>query len=149
MNNFLKINKKTLLILSIFLTAIFLATIFYKKESINVTEENFLSIDPKFDIVNPSFTINNPKEKIFVSANKGNFLNNNRIFLKNNVFFKSTNFTLLSDEVTYDKKNQTAVINSNSKFESDKTEIISEGFSISERGDVILFNGKTSLILKQ
>jgi len=29
-----------------------------------------------------------------------------------------------------------------------KTEIISEGFSISENGDIILFKGKTSLILK-
>ena len=107
------------------------------------------AIDQKFDIVNPSFTINNAKEKITVTADKGNFLNNNKIFLKNNVFFKSSNFTLLSDEVTYDKKNETAVSNSASKFESEKTEIISEGFSITEKGDIILFNGKTSLILKQ
>ena len=94
-----------MLILSIFLTVIFFATIFYKKGGTNVTKENFLSIDPKFDIVNPSFTINNAKEKISVTADKGNFLNNNQIFLKTNVFFTSANFTLLSDEVTYDKKN--------------------------------------------
>ena len=46
LNNFLKINKKTLLILSILLTVVFLATIFYKKEGISVTKENFLPIDP-------------------------------------------------------------------------------------------------------
>ena len=47
------------------------------------------------------------------------------------------------------KKNQTAVSNSTSKFESEGTKIISEGFNITEKGDIILFNGKTSLILKQ
>ena len=47
------------------------------------------------------------------------------------------------------KKKQTAVSKSTSKFESEGTEIISEGFSITEKGDIILFNGKTSLILKQ
>ena len=76
LNNFLKINKKTLLILSIFLTAIFSLTVLYKRVSETTIEEEILSIDPKFDIVNPSFTINNENEKISVSANKGNFLNN-------------------------------------------------------------------------
>ena len=89
------------------------------------------------------------KEKISISANSGNFLNNNQILLKNNVFFESSNFTLFSDEVTFDKKNQTAVSKSTSKFESKGTEIISEGFSIAEKGDIILFKGKTSLMLKQ
>ena len=149
MNNFLKINKKTLLILLIFLSVIFLATVLFKQVNLTLIEEDILSIDPKFDIINPSFTINNEKEKISVSANNGNFLNNNKILLKNNVFFKSSNFTILSDEVIFDKKNQTAVSESSSKFKSEGTEIISEGFSISENGDIILFNGKTSLILKQ
>ena len=121
----------------------------FKQVNVTLIEEGILSIDPKFDITNPSFTINNAKEKIFISANNGNFLNKNKILLKNNVFFKSSNFTLHSDEVTYDKKKQTAVSKSTSKFESKGTEIISEGFSITEKGDIILFNGKTSLILKQ
>ena len=64
LNKFLKVNKKILLILLIFLTAIFLATIIFKKISITVKKDEFLSIDPKFDLVNPSFTINNEKEKI-------------------------------------------------------------------------------------
>ena len=149
MNNFLKINKKTLLILLILLIAIFSITVLFKQVNVTVIEEDILSVDPRFDITNPSFTINNGEEKISISANNGNFLNKNKILLKNNVFFKSSNFTLLSDEVTYDKKQQTAVSKSTSKFESKGTEIISEGFSITEKGDIILFNGKTSLILKQ
>ena len=87
LNNFLKINKKTLLILLIFLSAIFSVTVMLKQINITSVEEDILSVDPKFDIVNPSFTINNAKEKISVTANKGNFLNNNQILLKNNVFF--------------------------------------------------------------
>ena len=149
MNNFLKINKKTLLILLIFLSVIFSGTVLFKQINIPLIKEDILSIDTKFDIINPSFTINNAKEKISVSANNGNFLNNNQILLKNNVFFKSSSFTILSDEVIFDKNNQTAVSESNSKFKSEGTEIISEGFSISENGDSILFKGKTSLILKQ
>ena len=149
MNNFLKINKKTLLILLFFLSVIFLVTVLFKQFNITSIDESILSIDPKFDIIKPSFTINNEKEKISVSASNGNFLNNNKILLKNNVFFKSSSFTILSDEVTFDKKNQTAVSESSSKFKSEGTEIISEGFSISENSDIILFNGKTSLILKQ
>ena len=121
MNNFLKINKKTLLILLFFLAAIFSATVLFKQINLTLIEEDFLSIDPKFDIVNPSFTINNEKEKISVSANNGNFLHNNKILLKNNVFFKSSSFTILSDEVTFDKKNQTAVSGSSSKFKSEGT----------------------------
>ena len=149
MNNFLKVNKKILLILLIFLSAIFSITVLFKQIDVTVIEEDSIIVDTKFDIIKPTFTINNAKEKIFVSADNGNFLNNNQIFLKNNVFFKSNNFTLLSDEVTYNKKNQTAVSKSSSKFKSGGTEIISEGFSITEKGNIILFNGKTSLILKQ
>ena len=50
---------------------------------------------------------------------------------------------------SFDKNKQTAVSESRSKFKSDGTEIISEGFKITEKGNVILFVGKTSLILKQ
>ena len=149
MNNFLKINKKTLLILLIFLSATFSVTVLFKQVDVTVIEEDSIIVDPKFDIIKPSFTINNEKEKISVSASNGNFLNNNKILLKNNVFFKSSSFTILSDEVIFDKKNQTAVSESSSKFKSEGTEIISEGFSITEKGDIILFNGKTSVILKR
>ena len=132
-----------------FLTLVFLVTILYKKVNITKYEEELLSIDPKFDIVNPSFTINNDNEKISVSANKGNFLNNDLILLKNNVFFESSNFKIFSDEVTFNKKDQTAESKTDSTFESKGTKIIAEGFSIKDKGNIILFNGKTLVVLQQ
>ena len=47
------------------------------------------------------------------------------------------------------EKTQIANSKKNSRFESDGTEIISEGFSILQQGDIILFSGKTSLVLNQ
>ena len=100
-----------------------------------------------FDISNPSFTINNGGEKISVKAKRGKFLDNDLILLEDNVVFKSTKFKLLTDKVTFHQKNQTAESKHSSKFESDNTEVISEGFRITNSGDIILFDGKTILIL--
>ena len=44
---------------------------------------------------------------------------------------------------------QTAKSSKDSKFESDGTEIISEGFRLIEQGNIILFQGKTSVLLTQ
>jgi hypothetical protein len=93
-----------------------------------------------FDISNPSFTINNGGEKISVKAKRGKFLNNDLILLEDNVVFKSTKFKLLTDKVTFHQKNQTAESRHSSKFESDNTEVISEGFRITNSGDIILFD---------
>ena len=149
MNNFLRINKKTLLILLIAISVFFFTTIYYKQ--IKIAEVNPYAImnDPKFDIVNPTFTINNKKETISITAKAGNFLSKDLVLLKNNVYFKSKNFKIFSDEVTFDRKEQIANSKKKSRFESDGTEIISEGFSILQQGDIILFNGKTSLVLSQ
>ena len=59
MNKFLRINKKTLLILLIAISSIFFITIYFKK--IKIVEVNYdpITIEPKFDIINPTFTINN------------------------------------------------------------------------------------------
>ena len=65
------------------------------------------------------------------------------------MYFNSKNFKIFSDEVTFDRKEQIANSKKSSRFESDGTEIISEGFSILQQGDIILFDGKTSLILSQ
>ena len=100
-----------------------------------------------FDISNPSFTINNGGEKISVKAKKGKFLDSNLILLEDNVVFKSTKFKLFTDKVTFHQKNQTAESKHSSKFESDNTEVISEGFRITNSGDIILFDGKTILTL--
>ena len=149
MNKFLRINKKLLIGFLIVITIIFFTSIFLEKKNILNIKEEILLVDPKFDIVNPSFTINNNKEKITVKANKGNFINDNLILLKKNVFFESPNFKIFSDEVTFDKKTQIAKSNSQSKFQAQGTEIHSEGFSIIEEGNIILFNGKTFLVITQ
>ena len=136
-----------MLILLIAISVFFFTTIYFKQIKIAEVNSHPIMIDPKFDIVNPTFTINNKKETISITAKAGNFLSKDLVLLKNNVYFKSKNFKIFSDEVTFDRKEQIANSKKSSRFESDGTEIISEGFSILQQGDIILFNGKTSLIL--
>ena len=64
MNNFLRINKKTLLILLIAISAIFFITIYFKKIKMAEVDLDPIMINPKFDIVNPTFTINNKKDTL-------------------------------------------------------------------------------------
>jgi len=148
LNKFLRINKKTLLILLIAISSIFFITIYFKKIKIVEVNHDPITIEPKFDIINPTFTINNKKETISITAKAGNFLSKDLVLLRNNVYFNSKNFKIFSDEVTFDRKEQIANSKKSSRFESDGTEIISEGFSILQKGDIILFSGKTSLVLK-
>ena len=149
MNIFLNINKKFLVLI----LALIFIFFFYKVLTINFNfskeNQDSLLLDPKFDIVNPSFTINNDDEKIFVKANIGNFINKDLILLEKNVYFESEKFEIFSEKVTFNRKNQTAESKTASKFKSEGTEINSEGFTIKQKGDVIVFNGKTSLILNQ
>jgi len=149
LNKFLRINKKALLILLIAISLIFFITIYFKKIKIAEVNHDPIIIDPKFDIINPTFTINNKKETISITAKAGNFLSKDLVLLRNNVYFNSKNFKIFSDEVTFDRKEQIANSKKSSRFESDGTEIISEGFSILQKGDIILFSGKTSLVLNQ
>ena len=150
MNTFLKINKKLLLIAIALIFSLFFITVLFNKLNFEKkSEDKIILSDPMFDIVNPSFTINNEKEKISVKASKGNFLNDDLILLQKNVSFESSNFKIFSDQVTFNRKKQTAKSESISKFKSKGTEIISEGFRIIEQGDIILFDGKTSLTLSQ
>ena len=131
------------------ISGVFFINIFFERLNIANIYQDDLLIDPKFDIINPTFTINNDKEKISVRAKNGNFLSKNIILLKNDVYFESKRFKIFSDEVTFDRKKQTANSKTSSKFKSDGTEITAEGFSIIEQGDIILFDGKTSLMLNQ
>ena len=114
----------------------------------NSLKENiFNEEESSFDISNPSLTINEGGGKISVKAKKGKFLDKNLILLEDDVVFKSTKFKILTDKVTFNQKNQTAESKHSSKFESDNTEVISEGFRITNSGDIILFDGKTILRL--
>ena len=126
----------------IFLFTIISVNIDSSLEKIVIKEEG-----PNFDIINPSFTINNKKQKISVKAKRGNFLTNELILLENNVIFKSSQFKLTTDKVIFNQKNQTAKSSVDSKFQSDGTTILSEGFEITENGDIIFFDGKTTLRL--
>ena len=127
----------------------FIAAVLFQKFNYQKNNSNKTDLNPLFDILNPTFTINNDKEKISVKAKHGNFIDKNLVLLEKDVYFESDKFKILSDEVMFDRKKQTAKSNQNSKFESDGTEIISEGFNLIDQGDIILFNGKTSVLLTQ
>ena len=99
------------------------------------------------DITKPKFTINSEDQKISISANEGNFINNNEILLQNDVIFESNKFTIYSDDVIFNKNNQTAASKVKSKFVSENTSILSDGFEIVDNGNQIKFNGKTTINL--
>tara|TARA_Y100001970_G_scaffold273765_1_gene372436 strand:- start:3324 stop:3773 length:450 start_codon:yes stop_codon:yes gene_type:complete len=149
LNKFLNINKKALILLLFLFCGIFAIAILFQKFNFQKSTNEIIDLNPSFDILNPTFTINNDKEKISVKAKQGNFIDKNLILLTNDVHFESDKFKILSDEVTFDREKQTAKSNKNSKFESNGTEIISQGFRLIEQGDIILFNGKTSVLLSQ
>ena len=149
LNYLLKINKKILFILIII--TILLITLIIVSQSIlfNISQTqnyNYLS-NTNYDISKPKFSINNKKSAISITANKGNFINKNEIILEDNVEFTSKNFKISTSNVYFNQKNQTAKSLVNSKFESNKTLIKSEGFDIKENGNIIKFNGKTKLII--
>ena len=100
------------------------------------------------DITNPRFAINNPSQKIFVTAKEGNFVKGEKILLKKNVRFTSNDFSILSDNVIFDRNNQTAHSKSKSIFKSDKTTISSDGFDIYDKGNKINFYGNAVVILE-
>ena len=148
MNYLLQLNKSLVLIFLIFLTIISLVFFFVKDEILSKSIIKFDTIsDNSFDILNPKFTINNANEIITIQAEKGNFLNNNNIVLENNVVFKSNKFKIYSSKVLFDKKNQTAYSKKNSTFISEGTTIESKGFEITDKGNIIQFNGKTKIML--
>ena len=148
MNYLLQLNKSLVLIFLIFLTIISLVFYFVKEEILSKSKIKFDTIsDNSFDILNPKFTINNANEIITIQAEKGNFLNNNNIVLENNVVFKSNKFKIYSSKVLFDKKNQTAYSKKNSTFISEGTTIESKGFEITDKGNIIQFNGKTKIML--
>ena len=100
------------------------------------------------DISRPKFAMNNDSKKIFITANEGNFLNNDKILLKDNVRFKSNNFSIETERVIFDRNKQTAKSKTRSLFKSKNTTIFSNGFNIYDKGDKIIFFGKSFVVLK-
>ncbi len=149
MNFLLSFSSKKILLLSLITILIFTLLILFEFYlfSKNNKVDKIVNVS-KSDITQPKFSINNEKEKIIVTANEGSFINNDKIMLMENVKFSSNQFTIKSDNVTFDRKQQTAQSMEKSVFRSKNTIITSEGFNIYDNGNKINFYGNTKIILK-
>ena len=65
-----------------------------------------------------------------------------------NVLFKSNDFVIETDEVIFNRIEETAVSETKSTFTSNNTKINSEGFNIYDNGKKIKFYGNSVIILK-
>ena len=149
MNFFLYINRKFLLILFLLILFFYVIFIFNKQFSLNnIATKNSLSKLSNVDIYEPKFAINNESEKIYITANEGNFLSKDKILLKENVRFKSNEFSIETENVIFDRNKQTAQSKTKSIFKSKNTKISSDGFDINDKGDKIIFYGKSFIVLK-
>ena len=149
MNFLLSFSSKKILLLSLITILTFTLLILFEFYlfSKNNKVDKIVNVS-KSDITQPKFSINNEKEKIIVTANEGSFINNDKIMLMENVKFSSNQFTIKSDNVTFDRKQQTAQSMEKSVFRSKNTIITSEGFNIYDNGNKINFYGNTKIILK-
>ena len=149
MNLLLSINRNYILFFSLFISIVFLIIIFSKYFSISfskvIVNNNIVS---NVDITAPRFSINSLNQKISVTAKEGNFVDKDKILLKKNVLFKSSKFSIESDNVIFDRKEQTARSKNHSTFKSKKTEISAEGFNIYDKGKKIKFFGNSTITLK-
>ena len=148
MNSLFLINKKYILFLSIL--SIFVIGIFFYLKFDTFDKKNLkgsIKIS-NVDITLPKFSINNEGKKIFVTAKEGNFVDENKILLNKNVKFKSDTFIIETDQVIFNRKDQTATSQSMSVFKSKNASIFSEGFDIYDNGKKISFSGNAQLILK-
>ena len=102
----------------------------------------------KVDISEPKFAINNETKKIYITAKEGNFLNKNEILLNENVKFKSSDFSIETEKVIFNRNEQTAKSITKSIFKSKNTKILSEGFNIYDKGNKIIFYGNSFIVLK-
>ena len=100
------------------------------------------------DISEPKFAINNETKKIYITAKEGNFINKDEILLKDSVRFKSNEFSIETEKVIFNRSNQTAQSKSKSFFKSKNTTISSNGFNIYDKGNKIVFYGKSFIVLK-
>lgn len=149
MNFFLYINRKLIIFIGIILSLLFITIIFSKQVNISnieleVSQKNL----PNVDIAEPKFAINNDSKKIYITAKEGNFLNKDEILLNENVRFKSIDFSIETEQVIFNRDNQTAKSKTKSLFKSKNTTISSEGFNIYDKGNKIIFYGNSFIVLK-
>ncbi len=133
-----------LIILTLFLILILSKQFKLNNIEFEISESN----TSKVDITEPKFAINNDSKNIYITAKEGNFINKDEILLKKNVRFKSDEFSIETEKVIFNRKNQTAQSNTKSIFKSENTKIYSNGFNIHDKGNKIIFYGKSFLVLK-
>ena len=119
----------------------------YKSTSLDSIVKN-RTIISNIDVSQPKFVINNNRQKIFITASEGNFINKNEISLNKDVRFKSSDFSIETENVIFNRKKQTAHSKDKSYFKTKNAIINSEGFDIYEKGNKIIFYGKTFIKLK-
>ncbi len=122
---------------------------YFLEKTVSESNKDVLLSLSSSDLVKPKFSIKGKKDSISVSANHGNFITKDKILLKNKVKFETKNFKIISNQATFNKKNQTASSNTFTEFESKGAKISSQGFNITNSGNVIYFKGKTKIILSK
>tara|TARA_Y100001935_G_scaffold230924_1_gene211609 strand:+ start:717 stop:1055 length:339 start_codon:yes stop_codon:yes gene_type:complete len=100
------------------------------------------------DISEPKFSINNESKKIYITAMEGNFINEDEILLRENVRFSSNDFSIETENVIFNRNDQTAKSKTKSMFRSNNATISSDGFDIHDKGNKIIFYGNSYIILK-
>ena len=149
MNSLLSLNKRSVLIVSVIVLTLFVFIFSFQfYETLKLDDYQDTEIVSDVDITDPRFAINGDNQKILVSAKEGNFIDTNKILLQKEVKFRSNNFSIETEKVIFDRKEQTAESKSFSQFNSEKTEISSEGFNIYDNGNKIYFNGNSVIIIK-
>tara|TARA_Y100000996_G_scaffold361601_1_gene304542 strand:+ start:22 stop:471 length:450 start_codon:yes stop_codon:yes gene_type:complete len=149
LNFFLYINRKLIFFFGLIIFFLFITLIFLKQ--INLTNNDIKNFETNFsnaDISQPKFSINNKSKKIHITAKEGNFLNKDEILLKENVKFKSNNFSIETEKVIFNRSKQTAQSKTKSLFTAKNTKIYSDGFDIHDKGNKIVFYGKSFVVLK-
>ena len=123
--------------------------IFYKQISLNSSMlEYTITNSSNADISEPKFSINNESKKIYITAMEGNFINEDEILLRENVRFSSNDFSIETENVIFNRNDQTAKSKTKSMFRSNNATISSDGFDIHDKGNKIIFYGNSYIILK-
>ena len=149
LNYFLYINSKLIILFGGIIILLFLIIIFHKQINLNtIVAEDTISNLSNADISQPKFSINNESKKISITATKGNFINKDEVLLKNNVKFKSNEFSIETENVIFNRNEQTAKSKTRSMFKSKNATISSDGFNIDDKGNRIIFHGSSYIILK-
>ena len=149
MNFFLHINRKFIILFGAIIIFLFLIIIFFKQINLNnIIIEDTVKSSSNADISEPKFAINNESKKIYITASQGNFINKDEVLLNENVKFKSNDFSIETEKVIFNRDKQTAKSKTKSMFKSKNATITSDGFNIHDKGNKIIFYGKSYIILK-